>query len=297
MTSTPAADPWSGIDAAYTHLLAAAPPDRRWLLVQTLATGASRRALQGSLPVPAGGRVRDIGCGYGASSLELAALRPVTVIGLDRDREVLEVARAAAATASARHALAAGSAVGFLAADAYELPVPDASVDVVFSRFVFQHLAEPGTAAAEILRVLRPGGLACVVDVDDGLSISEPPPSPAFTRLAAALRAAQTGYGGDRHIGRRLAGLLDFHGLTPGPVLVLPQAGYHRPAPGDPARQLLLERLRSAQASIVGGGHMSPAGFESDMADLAAEDPGPTCEIEGHVAVIAQKAVQTTRST
>ncbi len=289
MTTAPPGDPWAQIDAAYRDLLEAAPADRRWLLVQTLATGPSRRALQGSLPIAAGARVVDIGCGYGASSLELAALRPVAVTGIDTDEQVLEVARSAAAAVTGRSALPPGSTVTFDVGDAYELPFPDGSVDAVYSRFVFQHLAEPGRAAAEIFRVLRPGGLCCIVDVDDGLSVSEPPPSAAFTRLAEALRAAQGGYGGDRHIGRRLAGILDFHGLTPGAVLVLPQAGYHRPSPGDPARQLLVERLQAARAGILAGGHMTVEQFEADLAEVAGEDPGPTCEIEGHVAVLATR--------
>ena len=200
------------------------------------------------------------------------------------------MAREAADALGRRGALPAGSSVRFEAGSAYDLPLPDGSMDVVFCRFVFQHLDDPASAAAEIFRVLRPGGLACVVDVDDGLSVSEPPPSAAFTRLAAALRAAQGGYGGDRHIGRRLAGLLDFHGLTPGAVLVLPQAAYHRPGPGDPARQLLLERLLAARPGIVGGGHMPPGEFDADLAEVASEDLGPTCEIEAHVAVVATRA-------
>lgn len=277
------------MDAVYNELLDRAPDSRRWLLMQTLATGGSRRVLQGSLPIAAGARILDIGCGYGASSLELASLRPAIVTGVDVDGEVLDVARAAAQALDRREALPAGSSVHFEAASAYGLPVPDGSMDVVFSRFVFQHLDDPAAAAAEMFRVLRPGGLACVVDVDDGLSVSEPPPSAAFTRLAAALRAAQGGYGGDRRIGRRLAGLLDFHGLTPGTVLVLPQAAYHRPGPGDPARQLLIERLLAARPGIVAGGHMPPGQFDADLAEVASENLGPACEIEAHVAVVATR--------
>lgn len=284
------AEIWVHVDAVYNELLDRAPADRRWLLIQTLATAGSRRALQGSLPIAAGARILDVGCGYGASSLELAALRPATVTGLDIDEEVLDVARAAGEALRSRGVLPDGSSVRFAAGTAYQLPAAGGSLDVVFSRFVFQHLDDPAAAASEIFRVLRPGGLACVVDVDDGLSVSEPPPSAAYTRLAAALRAAQDGYGGDRYMGRRLAALLDFHGLIPGAVLVLPQAAYHRPAPGDPARQLLIERLLAARPGVVAGGHMPPGEFDADLAEVAAEDPGPTCEIEAHVAVVATRA-------
>ena len=43
-------------------------------------------------------------------------------------------------------------------ADAHALPFADASFDFVFSLAVFEHLHSPWLAAAEITRVLRPGG-------------------------------------------------------------------------------------------------------------------------------------------
>jgi SAM-dependent methyltransferase len=45
-------------------------------------------------------------------------------------------------------------------ADAHALPFADASFDFVFSLAVFEHLHSPWIAAAEIARVLRPGGRA-----------------------------------------------------------------------------------------------------------------------------------------
>lgn len=280
---------FSLIDQAYGRLAAAAPPGRRWLLVQTLVSGGPRRALLRSLALRPGMAVLDMGCGFGASTLEIAALGAGRVVGLDTDQPVLAVARRAGSEVAAGGGLGPAAA-SFTAGDAYRLPFADRTFDVVFSRFVFQHLADPHLAAAEIGRILVPGGLACIVDVDDGLSISEPPPSPAFERLALALRASQTAAGGDRRIGRRLPHLLDQAGLTPNPVFVLPQAAYHRPEPGDPERTLMLERLGAARDAIVGGGHMTAAQFDADLAVFSQEAPGPTCEIEAHLAVLARRA-------
>lgn len=47
-------------------------------------------------------------------------------------------------------------------ADAHSLPFRDSSFDRVFAFNVFEHLAEPRKAAAEILRVLKPGGLVAI---------------------------------------------------------------------------------------------------------------------------------------
>lgn len=43
-------------------------------------------------------------------------------------------------------------------ADLARLPLPDASVDLVISRSVFEHLTEPDKVYAEFSRVLNPGG-------------------------------------------------------------------------------------------------------------------------------------------
>jgi SAM-dependent methyltransferase len=42
------------------------------------------------------------------------------------------------------------------------IPMPDASVDVIVSDYVFEHLSDPTLAARELSRVLRSGGWLCV---------------------------------------------------------------------------------------------------------------------------------------
>ena len=45
-----------------------------------------------------------------------------------------------------------------ISADLASVPLPDASVDLVMSRSVFEHLTDPSTVYRELHRVLRPGG-------------------------------------------------------------------------------------------------------------------------------------------
>ncbi len=58
--------------------------------------------------------------------------------------------------------------VTFVQADAAHLPLVGESVDVVVSRSSFGYWHDHGTALTEILRVLKPGGVAYVVDVNAG---------------------------------------------------------------------------------------------------------------------------------
>ncbi len=99
----------------------------------------------------------------------------------------------------------------------------DASFDLVFIREVLQFVPDPVQALRELLRVLKPGGYACVSDMDDGLRITWPPPSPALARLVDVVADLQHEGGGDRQIGRKLTTYLRSVGFGINSIVVLPR--------------------------------------------------------------------------
>lgn len=100
--------------------------------------------------LPEGGRVLDVGCGFGTLLARLA--------GRAGYRAGVELS-ATAAEAAARVA----DEVANLALTA-PLPFPPASFDVVVCADVLEHLPDPGAALASVARLCRPGG-AVVVSV------------------------------------------------------------------------------------------------------------------------------------
>lgn len=94
----------------------------------------------------AGERVLEVGCGTGCDLLQFAKHGAIAT-GVDLTQKHLELARERVA----------GRAT-VMKGDATALPFPDASFDYVYSHGVIHHCSEPGRAAKEILRVLRPGG-------------------------------------------------------------------------------------------------------------------------------------------
>jgi SAM-dependent methyltransferase len=125
------------------------------------AHARARYALEPYIPAFARfeeGRGRDvleIGVGMGADHVEWAKAGPRSLTGVDLTPRAVEHTRA-------RLALY-GLSSRLEVADAERLPFADASFDLVYSWGVLHHSPDTPRAVAEVLRVLRPGGLARVM--------------------------------------------------------------------------------------------------------------------------------------
>ena len=99
--------------------------------------------------------VVDVGCGWGGSLRKLAErFRPERLVGFDIAPKMVE----AATREAAQVRLADGRAAEVIQADSAALPLPDASVDLLFCHQTFHHLVDQDAAIAEFFRVLKPGG-------------------------------------------------------------------------------------------------------------------------------------------
>lgn len=94
------------------------------------------------------GNILDVGCGGGFLSNELAR-QGYSVTGVDLSQESLRVAHKHDVTKSVKYQVA----------DAYKLPFPDDSFDVVTAMDFLEHVDRPREVISEFGRVLRPGGI------------------------------------------------------------------------------------------------------------------------------------------
>jgi ubiquinone/menaquinone biosynthesis C-methylase UbiE len=115
------------------------------------------QAAQLTAGLPEGGRILEVAPGPGYLAVELARLG-FDVTGVDLGATFVRLA-----TDAARRA---GVDARFLHADAADLPLPDTSFDLVVCQAAFKNFGRPVAALDEMHRVLRPGGVAVIGDMN-----------------------------------------------------------------------------------------------------------------------------------
>ena len=146
-----------------------------------------------------GQRLLDVGCGLGDAARALAADLGLAgeIVGVDASAEMIAGARSRARAARCR--------IRFAVGDACALDEPDDSFDVVRSERTLQWLTSPEAAVAEMVRVLRPGGLLSLADTDWSTFEIDVGDDDLATRVRDAMRTER---GRPSNIGRRLADLV-----------------------------------------------------------------------------------------
>lgn len=172
---------------------------------QAAAVWTRERAALQSIGLAAGQRLLDLGCGPGGILELLAPALGHVPFGADVDQSLLRSAPN-------------GQVVR---ADGARLPFQAGVFDFVLIRLVLRHAPAREQLIEEAARVLRPGGILCAVDVDEGATAFDPEP-PSWPALKAALAATAVRHGGDPIIGRKLHRLLAAAGLVDVKTVGLP---------------------------------------------------------------------------
>lgn len=143
----------------------------------------------------------DCGCATGSITVGLArVVAPGQVTGVDISEIEIERAQARAAEAGLTN-------ICFAVGNIYQLDFPNNSFDALFSHNVLEHVAEPSRALREMYRVLKPGGVVGIRDIDAGGHLLAPADK-RTERSSAIFEADWEGVGGHPRLGRRLGGLL-----------------------------------------------------------------------------------------
>lgn len=113
-----------------------------------------------------GGAILDVGCGGGQLACELAERFPAALVtGVDASAEQIGRAR--------RRAEKFGSQVEFRTGLAGELPFADNAFDAVVSGGSIKHWPDRAAGLVDMIRVVRPGGMLAVGELDRGCTLAD----------------------------------------------------------------------------------------------------------------------------
>jgi SAM-dependent methyltransferase len=209
------------------------------------------------LQVRSGMRILEVGSGLGLLAGEVAmAADGVEVVGLERSSEQI------AAAAKSPH-------VRYVQGDAHELPFADGSFDLVYCRYLLEHVAHPAHVLAEMRRVAKPGCRVAAMENDISL-VRLNPPCTAFDEVWSALAAYQQKLGGDAHIGRRLFALLRAAGFLQIELSLQPEVHWHGSLGFAGWIENLLGNLRSAEPGLADSGLCTAELLNRANAELSA---------------------------
>ncbi len=183
----------SPVDVARELFAPIAPTYERWARILSMGQDARwRHAMVDGLDLPAGSRVLDVAAGTG-SITRLLAERGNEVVSLDQSAEMV------------RHARSRGT--GAVLATAERLPFRDQSFDGLTFGYLLRYVSSVPDALAELVRVVRPGGVLGMVEFGRPSGIWGPPWM-VYTRgvLPAAGWAIGSGW---RQVGRFLGPSID----------------------------------------------------------------------------------------
>jgi ubiquinone/menaquinone biosynthesis C-methylase UbiE len=209
-------------------------------------------------------RCLDLGCGGGEVTFELAALTGPAgqVVGIDMDGVKLELARDVGRERGLRN-------VEFRVANVNDWAEPG-GYDVVYSRFLLQHLSRPAPLLGRMWQAVRPGGLIAVEDTDFAGLFSEPGNDGLYFHRRMYPRVVARN-GGDAHIGRKLYRYFLAAGIPDPRVAVVQRVD----AAGE-AKTLALLTLQAIAEPIAAAGLASADEVAAAIEDLTAftADPG-----------------------
>lgn len=140
--------------------------------------------------VPPGGRIADVGCASGATTILLAE-RGFSVIGVDLRPSFLRYASKKEDRSS----------VAWLVANALELPFEPNALDALILGEILEHVAEPHHLVSRALSFVRPGGvLVCTTPNGGGFRDRVLPSYSEASRDLADLKSRQFGPAGEDHL-------------------------------------------------------------------------------------------------
>ena len=211
--------------------------------------------------------ILDVGCGLGVLTRRLAQLSGDggEVWGVEASSEQLERGERLASADS--HADVPSPR--FLQGDAHALPFENDRFDVVFCRYLLEHVADPVQVLREMRRVLKPGGL--LFAQENNILINDfDPDCPTFDIVWERFAQLQRILGGDALIGKKLRRLLRQAGFSRVELSIQPEVHSHGMPTFRPWVENLINNFQPVEAELAARGLATTDQTRQAAAELRA---------------------------
>ena len=205
-----------------------------------------------------GWRVVELGCGP-RGCLDLLSRRVAakgSVVGVEIDKEAVEHARSYLAAAGIKNAEVRQG-------DATATGLVPGSFDMAMARLLMINIPKPERVIAEMVTLVKPGGVVAFQEGDWGLQVSEPP-SPALEHLLGVFETYARRNGMDMFVGRKLPRWLKAVGLNDVQVRPIVRAY----SVDSPQRTFLVQFVDNLRDRILGEGLISERELNQSVAAL-----------------------------
>jgi SAM-dependent methyltransferase len=246
-------------EKATEYLLTSGDAEMQRLRLQAQVWEPAAEEFLATLGVTPGWSALDMGCGA------MGILGPLSrcvgdsgkVVGLDSDATQLAAARAYVNETELAN-------VSVIEGNAFDTGLPAAQFDLVHTRFLFAPVGRDDALLAEMLRLLRPGGIIAIQE-PDASCWNVAPPNESRSRMKRTILAAFRAGGGDFDAGCHTFGMLLAAGVkrVSQRNAVLAVTGQH------PYKRLPLQFAGSLRRRILDGGLMSETELEACLSDTA----------------------------
>lgn len=255
------------------YFLGHSSAEQRRLQQQAHELADESRWLFDQIGLAPGARAVEIGCGpQGCLQLLSERVGPGGfVLGVEMSDEAVALARQFLqdhGIANAEVRQGNGKATG----------LPRESFDFATARLVLVNVPEPEQVVAEMVALVRPGGMVALHEADWGAHVCDPP-LPAWDRLTQVLDAYSRANGIDLFIGRRVPRMLRAAGLKD--IRINPLI--HVYPPGHGRRPIYLQFAENLRDRIVSQGLTSESEFSDLIAALRRHLDDPDTLVVSHL--------------
>lgn len=211
------------------------------------------------LEIKSGDSVLEVGSGLGVLTNCVATGFP--------DSNVTGIEIASEQIRKAREYFSLTPNLRILKGDALSLEFVESSFDVVYCRYLLEHVPDPAAVLREIFRVLKAGGKIFVQE-NNILIYSLYPDCPSYSFLLRKFAELQAQMGGDAEIGKKLFTLMKRAGFHSIKLSLGPEVHHYDLPTFDPWIVNCMEILKGARNRLIALDGVSESLIEAAISEL-----------------------------